>query len=97
MSKRISNNNINKTIQNYSFRQRGQIFKALKHPTTTCPKLGQFHLCGKFHVRGWCTDDCDRKETHNVLVPEVEKKVQILSARQTQTFARSQQLPPIHI
>jgi hypothetical protein len=71
---RVTNTKCNKTFLNYEMDQKGKIFNAMKGRNTTCPKLGQLHICGKYHVRGWCTDDCDRIATHVVLQPDVEKK-----------------------
>ena len=72
VGERVYNDKINQTIKNFHYAKKGHIFDALK--TSSCPKMGQSHLCGKFHVRGWCTDDCERKSTHRTLPPDLEKQ-----------------------
>jgi hypothetical protein len=74
MGDRTNNDKINKTIKAYAFEQKSKIFAATKSGNNNCPKLGQSQLCVKYHVRGWCTNDCERKETHIVLSPETKKK-----------------------
>ena len=69
---RVYNNKINPTIKNFHFEKKGLIFDALK--TGSGPKMGQSHLCGKFHVHGWCTNECERKSMHRTLPPNLEKK-----------------------
>ena len=71
VDKRVYNDKINPTIKNFHYEKKGLIFDALK--AGSGPKMGQSHLCGKFHIRGWCTDDCDRKSTHRTLPPDLEK------------------------
>ncbi len=72
VGERVYNDKINATIKNFHYEKKGLIFDALK--AGSGPKMGQSHLCGKFHVRGWCTDDCERKSTHRTLPPDLEKQ-----------------------
>jgi hypothetical protein len=71
---RVNNDKINTTIKSYNFDQIGKIFTMMKGRNSICPKMGTASPCGKYHVRGWCTDDCDRLATHKPMSPDLEKK-----------------------
>jgi hypothetical protein len=73
MGDRVDNGNVNQTLKNYHFTKTKKIFAEMRRHNSTCPKLGQFSICGKYHVRGWCNVDCFLKSTHIPLPAETEK------------------------